>query len=72
MTQRQKCFHCGEKEGILVRLTPRENNNKTVCMECLWARHPKTALEMLEFILDKEQAETQAGIIGVWGNEVES
>jgi len=41
-------------------------------MECLWARHPKTALEMLEFILDKEQAETQAGIIGVWGNEVES
>jgi len=56
MTQRQKCFYCGKEEGTLVRLNPRYNVKKTVCMECLWARHPKTALAMLEYILDKEEA----------------
>lgn len=52
-----KCFHCGNKDGTLVRLNPTETVKKVVCMSCLWARHPKTALEILEYILDKEQAE---------------
>ena len=53
----RKCFHCEKEDGILVRLNPSGDIKKTVCMECLWARHPKTALEILEYILDKEQAQ---------------
>lgn len=51
------CFHCQKNEGILIRLNPMPNVRKTVCMECLWVRHSQTALEILEFILDKEQSE---------------
>ncbi len=48
------CYHCKAEEGILIRLNPSPNVKKIVCLSCLWARHPKTALEILEFILDKE------------------
>lgn len=58
MTQKQKCFHCGEEKGTLIRLNPSDNVKKMVCMQCLWARHPQSALEILEYILDKEQAES--------------
>jgi len=61
MTQKQKCFHCKKEEGTLVRLNPRDSVKKTVCMECLWTRHPQTALEILEYILDKEQAKAFKG-----------
>ena len=53
-----KCCHCGEIGGILVRLNPSREIKKVVCLACLWARHPKTALEILEYILDKELAES--------------
>ncbi len=53
-----RCFHCNKESGTLVRLNPTTKVTKLVCMDCLWGRHPKTALEILEFILDKEQAAT--------------
>ena len=61
-----RCFHCGKEDGILVRLNPVAKVTKTVCMDCLWARHPKTALEILEFILDKEQGESLNLPVGEW------
>ena len=59
LTDEGECYHCDKKEGILVRINPVPDVKKVVCMECLWARHPKTALEMVEFILDKDEAEAQ-------------
>ncbi len=64
MTQRQKCFHCDEENGVLVRLNPSGNVKKMVCMGCLWVRHRKTAFEILEYILNREEAESQGNEVG--------
>jgi hypothetical protein len=53
-----KCFHCGTTEGHLIRLQIADMR-KTVCIDCLYARHPRTALELAELILDKEVAEAK-------------
>lgn len=59
MTRKQRCFHCGREDGTLVRLNPTGNVKKMVCLACLWTRHYKSALEILEYILDREQENSE-------------
>jgi hypothetical protein len=53
-----RCFHCLKQNGTLIRLELAPNLKKIVCLDCLWARHPKSAIDIMEFILDKEQQES--------------
>ena len=54
-----KCLHCRKGYGTLVRLNPSKDIEKVVCLECLYTRHPKSAIEILEYILDREQEDSE-------------
>jgi len=45
------CFHCGTTSEAVILITLK---TKTICLNCLCTRHPKTSLDILEFILDAE------------------
>ena len=56
-----KCLHCQRGYGTLIRLNPSKDIEKIVCLQCLCARHPKSAMEIFEYILDREQEDSEQG-----------
>ena len=55
------CFHCDKIDDVLLILhSDKPDARKVICLACFATRHPKTALETLEFLLDKEVENAKA------------